>query len=63
MNSAYIEPAIESDLIDLSAVSLDRLRGMNSSVLHHAMHHVLTRTNHLRGVRRSGGQPDGERVD
>ena len=63
MNSADTEPAIESELIDLSAVPLDRLRGLNSSVIQEAMHHVLERTGRLRSVRRSGEGGQGERID
>ena len=63
MNFADTDPGIESELLDLSAVSLDRLRVLNSSVLLHAMSHVLERTGRLRGGRRSTTGAQGERVD
>jgi hypothetical protein len=63
MNSANTEPGIESELIDLSAVPLDRLRVLNSSVVQEAIRHVLERTGCLRRVRRSGETGTGERID
>jgi FXSXX-COOH protein len=63
MNSADTNLGIESELIDLSTVSLDRLRGLNSSALREAMHHVLDRTVGLRHVRRTAGGGGGERID
>jgi FXSXX-COOH protein len=63
MNSADTEPGIESELIDLSAVPLDRLRELNSSALCESMHHVLDRTASVRYVRRTTTNGGGERVD
>jgi hypothetical protein len=64
MISADTNPGIESELIDLSTVSFGRLRGLNSSALHQAMRHVLTRTGNLRTTyASSGGAESGERID
>jgi hypothetical protein len=63
MNSADTEPGIESELIDLSTIPLDRLRVLNSSVVQEAMRHVLERTGRHRSVRRSGESSTGERID
>ena len=65
MISADNNPGIESELIDLSTVSFDHLRGLNSSALHLAMSHALERTRNLQGARRSGGGTggQGERID
>jgi hypothetical protein len=63
MNSADTNPGIESELIDLSAIPFDRLRDLDNTALHQAVHHTLTRTTHLRGGRRSEGASDGERID
>jgi FXSXX-COOH protein len=66
MNSADTTPGIQSDLIDLSGISLDRLRDLDNTVLNRAMGHVLTRTGHLRGARmtrESGQSGQGERID
>jgi hypothetical protein len=63
MNSADTEPGIESELLDLSTVPFERLRALNSTVLHQAMHHVLEHTGHLRAVRRSETATGGERID
>jgi hypothetical protein len=63
MNSADTGPSIESELIDLSAVPFARLRGRDDKVLLRAMHGALERTSRLRGVRRSGGGAEGERID
>jgi FXSXX-COOH protein len=60
---ADTDPGIESSLIDLSAVSLTRLRGLNSSALLQAMNHVLDRTGRLRDVRSQGDGGQGERID
>lgn len=61
MNS--VDPGIESKLIDLNSVSLDRLRDLNSSPLHQAVRRALERTQQLRGVRRSTESTQGERID
>lgn len=63
MKNADTDPGIESPLIDLSAVPLERLRGLNSAALHQAMHHVLERTRHPRITRVSGSEGAGERID
>ena len=63
MNSADTDPTIESELIDLSGISLDRLRDLDNTDLHQAMHHTLDRTTRLRGGRRSGQEGNGERID
>ncbi len=63
MNSADTDPGIESELIDLSDISLDRLRALDNTALHRAMHRTLDRTIGLRGGRRSGQVGDGERID
>jgi hypothetical protein len=63
MNSADTDPSIESDLIDLSTVPFARLRRHDDKVLRHAMRGVLERTSHLRIIRRSGQQGEGERID
>jgi hypothetical protein len=62
MISTDTDQVIESELIDLSSVSLDHLRALNSSALHQAMRHVLERTSRLRG-RRSSDHSGGERID
>lgn len=63
MNSADTEPGIESELIDLSGVSLDRLRNLDDSLLDRALHRTLDHTTRLRGGRRSGTDGAGERID
>lgn len=64
MNFADTDPGIESELIDLSTISLDRLRVLDSTALQHAVHRVVERTGRLRGVRRSDNEgSQGERVD
>ncbi len=66
MNSADTDPGIESELIDLSDISLDRLRDLDGSVLNRAMGHVLRRTGHLKGARTAYGSGQGgagERID
>lgn len=64
MISTNTGPGIESELIDLSAVSFGRLRELNSSVLHEAMSHALARTGTLRTTYVSAsGEGAGERVD
>lgn len=63
MISTDTDPGIQSELIDLSTVSFDRLRGLNSSVLHQAMGHVLERTSRLRGKRCTDHDGAGERID
>lgn len=62
MNHADTAPGIESRLIDLSAVSLTRLRSLNSTAFHDAVHHTLERTGSLRD-KSSGESGQGERVD
>lgn len=62
MKFADTEPGIESQLIDLSTISLARLRRMNSSALHEAMSYVLDRTGSVRDIRSVEGS-QGERVD
>jgi hypothetical protein len=65
MISTDTDPGIESDLIDLSTVSFSHLRELNSSALHQAMRHALTRTGNLRTtyVSATGNEGGGERVD
>jgi len=63
MKIADTDPGIESQLIDLSAISLARLRGLNSSAVRHAMHHALERTGRPRDIRLNEDGTAGERVD
>lgn len=62
MKFADIDPGIESQLIDLSTISFARLRELNSSAIHRAMHHALERTGRLRD-KKSAEAGQGERVD
>lgn len=64
MNSAHTDPGIESELIDLSGIPFDRLRDLDDTALHQALHRTLDRTTRLRGVRRSSNNgTEGERID
>ncbi len=63
MTFADTEPGIESQLIDLSAVPMTHLRGLNSSALRQAMTSVLERTGRLWDVRANDAGGHGERID
>jgi FXSXX-COOH protein len=62
MNSADTDPGIESELIDLSGISLDRLRDLDNTALRQAMNRALDRTTRLRS-RMSSQEGGGERID
>lgn len=62
MNSADTDPGIQSELIDLSGISLGRLRDLDNTALHQAMNSALDRTTRVRG-RKSDKEGGGERID
>lgn len=58
--SAGMEPGLESELVDLGAVSMTALRELDDTVFRQAMQHAIKQTSHPR-VTAGGG--DRERVD
>lgn len=61
--SADIEPAIESELLDLDSVPFTTLRELDGDALRHSLRHVVERTRHVRARYRSGNPSGGERID
>lgn len=60
--SADVETGIESELVDLSAVSMTVLRRLDDTVFREALRHVMQRTAHPQVIASSGGDSTG-RVD
>lgn len=56
-------PAIESELIDLSSVPFAALRDLNTPALHAAIHHAVRRAGRVRITSMSNAQGGGERID
>jgi hypothetical protein len=56
-----MEPDIESELIDLDAISMAALRDLDGVIVERAMRHVMHRTSHPQVT--VGGGSDGERID
>lgn len=62
--SVDMESGVESELIDLGAVSMTVLREWDDEVLRKALRHVLQRTEYPRVTAGGGsGDPGAERVD
>lgn len=59
--SAGTESGIESELIDLGAISMTTLRELDGTVFRRALRHVTEQT--ARPQVTVGGGSDGERVD
>lgn len=60
--SADMESSIESELIDLSAVSMTALREWDNIVLRQALQQVIQQTVHPQ-VTAGGSSPGAERID
>jgi FXSXX-COOH protein len=58
--SADMESGVESELIDLGAVSMTALRELDDRVFRQALRHVMQQTEHPRV---SSGAGSAERVD
>ena len=58
--SANMESGVESELIDLGAVSMTALRELDDTVFRQALQHVMHQTTHPRVTAGGGGS---ERVD
>ncbi|OLF13556.1 hypothetical protein [Actinophytocola xanthii] len=65
MNSspADLEPGIESQLVDLSAVPFTRLRDLDTEALRRSQNHVVERTRGVRASYPSNEDGGGERID
>lgn len=60
---AEADPAIESQLLDLTHVSFATLGDLNQAAIHGAMRHVVERTGRVRITGRSENAGGGERID
>lgn len=60
--SAGMEPGLESELIDLGAVSMTALRELDDTMFRQALQHVMRQTAHPRVIASGGGGSTG-RVD
>jgi hypothetical protein len=63
MNSSGIEPGVESELVDLEAVTFTTLREMDSEPIRHSQRHVVERTRHVHARYPSSNTGAGERID
>jgi FXSXX-COOH protein len=55
--SADLESGVESELVDLSAVSMTVLRELDDTVLRRALRHVMQQTAHSQVTAGSGTEP------
>jgi hypothetical protein len=60
---ADVEPAIESELIDLSSVSFAALRDLDTPAFHGALRRAVKRAGQVRYTSMTNSQGGGERVD
>ncbi len=60
--SAGMEPGLESELIDLGAVSMTALRELDDTMFRQALQHVMQETAHPRVIASGSGGGTG-RVD